>query len=127
MKRAAVWAAGCAALVLAGLLGAPRAALAHGAEHHGAALEQQEKPRLLPHDRISAVSAPCPGGHPLGVCTCGGEAACHETKSGAFIAVGSAASTMVVAAAAGQPQRPLARAPPRAFSLHYSRAPPALS
>jgi len=119
--------ASLAALVLLLALLAPRLAMAHANEDHGAASAQSESPASAPHaPRTAAVGAPsCPGDHG-GLCTCGGDAA-SLAKPAAVIAAHTAFATALVSAAGVALERPLARAPPRRFSLQFSRAPPSFS
>ena len=107
--------AALSALLLAVAFLAPRLALAHGAAH-------QESAKPVHADRAFLVPS-CPGQHG-DFCTCGDPVACSGSGTIA-LAPAPLAVLALVPAARGEPRREsLARAPPRAFSLHYSRAPP---
>jgi hypothetical protein len=108
--------AALSALLLAMALLAPRLALAHGGVQHESAAYPDA-------DRAFAV-APCPGGHG-DLCTCGDPVGCSGSPT---LAV-APAPLVVLALALGfdelRRESP-PRARPSAFSLRYSRAPPAL-
>ena len=114
MKRFAA----LSALLLVVALLAPRLAFAHDGERHGAAQQADAHHAfLLPS---------CPGQHG-DFCTCGDPVA--RTGSGA-IALPPAPFALValIAPARVEPRREsLACGPPAAFSLRFSRAPPASS
>jgi len=124
MKRAA----GLAALVILVALAAPQVAMAHGAEHQGATPAHSEPAASAPHAvrNASAVASPsCPADHG-GFCTCGSDLACPVDP--AVVIAGPAALTTVLLPAVAVPlDRAMPRAPPRPFSLRFSRAPPVLS
>jgi hypothetical protein len=122
MRRLAACAAG---LLVVCLLAAPRAAMAHGGEQHGLVQESSAPAQLAP--AVTSASSPsCPGDHGS-ICTCGNALTCPSMKAGAVIA-GPWCSSIVLAAIGCVPlERPLARGPPPAFSLRFSRAPPAFS
>jgi hypothetical protein len=124
MKRTA----GLATLVLLVALLAPRLAMAHANEHHGAASGQSESPASAPHARpgTAAVGAPsCPADHG-GVCSCGGDLA-SPAKPAALIAPYTAFAIVPVSAVGMPLERTMPRAPPQAFSLQLPRAPPSFS
>jgi hypothetical protein len=124
MKRAA----GLAALVLLLVLVAPRLAMAHGSEHHGAAPASSEPPASALHTvrNAPAVGAPsCPGDHG-GFCTCGSALACPGAKPGVVVAPSVALPFVLAPNSVATAEEVLPRGPPPAFSLRFTRAPPAL-
>jgi len=121
MRRLAACAAG---LLLLCLLAGPRPAMAHGGEHR--TVYESSTPAQDAPDVASASSPSCPGDHGS-ICTCGSALACLSTTAGALIAGRSCILIVPAPPACVPPERPLARAPPRAFSLRFSRAPPASS
>ena len=113
---------------LAVLLVAPATALAHGGTHHDAAPPSSEMPASVPLaiGNAAAVASPsCPGDHG-GLCTCGSDLACPANP--VVLIAGQAALATVLLPSPGVPlERAMPRAPPRPFSLHFSRAPPSFS
>jgi len=117
-----------AALLLAAALVAPRPALAHGAARHESAIAAGAAPVRTEQAQTgrAALVPACPGEHGE-FCTCGGPAACSGSGKLA-LAAAPLAVLALVPPARGEPRREsLARAPPRAFSLRLSRAPPSFS
>jgi hypothetical protein len=110
--------AALSALLLAIVLLAPRLALAHGGEHHGSAKQADAQRALL----LPA----CPGQHG-DFCTCGDPVACTGSGTSA-LAPAPLAAIALVPPARSEPRREApARGPAPAFSLRFSRAPPASS
>ncbi|HET7366108.1 MAG TPA: hypothetical protein VFJ70_21240 [Burkholderiales bacterium] len=114
MKRFAA----LSALLLATALLAPRVALAHGDAHHSSAKEA--------HADRAVVLPSCPGGHG-DLCSCGGPAACSASGTLAVAAAPLAVQWFVPSVRGVARRESLACGPPPAFSLRFSRAPPASS
>lgn len=110
--------AALSALLLSVVLLAPRLALAHGSAHQESVKQAHpDRARLLPS---------CPGQHGDS-CTCGDPVVC---SSGVTIAIAAPALTLraLVPPVRGDARaESLARGAPPAFSLRFSRAPPAFS
>jgi hypothetical protein len=117
MTRLAASPAFLSALLLAIALLAPRAALAHGAAAHVGEQKNADRALLVPS---------CPGGHGE-YCACGDQAACSGDGSITIAPPPHALLAFVPVARSEPRQASRPRVRPPAFSLCFSRAPPAFS
>src|SRR5437588_2623142 len=117
MTRLAALPAFLSALLLATALLAPRAALAHGATAHAGEQMHADRALLVPS---------CPGGHGE-YCTCGDQVACSGDGSITIAPPPHALLAFVPVARSEPRQASRPRVRPPAFSLRFSRAPPAFS